>query len=170
LNVKHWKERQSTMRAPALAIIVALARSTAVLHPVCAEPVAVSTNQYEAALTGAASEAAEAGDDIDKNIAVLKNCKTADAETLIAAAETLGEKGPAAVKAVPVLIAGFRNPPAVRQAAIKALARIGAEAVPPLIEVMRVTGSKMTMEQGIRRDAVVCSIEVLQRLDPMAVK
>jgi HEAT repeat protein len=93
-----------------------------------------------AALTGAALAGEQAGDDIDKNIVVLKNWKGADAERLIAAAEALGKKGPAAAKAVPDLIASFDATPAVRQAAINALAKIGAEAVGPVVELLKSRG------------------------------
>jgi len=96
----------------------------------------------------AASAAEQAANDIDRNIAVLKKGNKVDAQTLIAAAEALGEKGPAAAKAVPDLIASFRRPLAVRQAAIQALAKIGAPAVPPLLELLDGRDSSNAMRLG----------------------
>ena len=93
------------------------------------------------AMTGGGRAAEQVAGDIDKNIAVVKAWTTADEKTLLAAVEALGQEGPSASPGVRDLIACLdAQNPAIRQAVLSALSRIGADAVAPMVELLKSPG------------------------------
>ncbi len=114
------------------------------------------------ALTGATLAAERAGDDIDKNIAVLKNSKTADTEALMAAVEALGRQGPGAAKAAPLLLDVLQRGKSINEAATKALLEMGPAAIEPIVETVQDCGAdEMTMKLGVRGEKAIGSFRVL---------
>ncbi len=131
-----------------------------------------------AILTGAAVAAEEKkGDEIDQRILELQGMlksRTPDIEAMVAAVKELGKQGPAAQKAVPVLLdcVGRMGPVKeatsgpIKDAAAEALLKMGPAAIGPTVATIEAAlADAMTMKQGILNPNALSYIKLLRKMD-----